>query len=354
MRSSQIAFLGAVLAASAAFAANPVLRVNDALLTDVDLKLAKGPVAQQMQGMHPTDEVVLRHAVDSLIGRTLLLQAALEAKATVDPKAVAASMEEERTRAGGPEAFAKQLAGLGITEQDLAKIEEQAQLVRKYVEAEIAPKATVTDADAKAYFDANPKQFQNPEQVKLRVLMVAVKPGSDEKEDATAKARAEDAYKRVVGGEDFAKVAQEVSGDPSKARGGEIGWVRKGLLRPELEAPVWALKAGEVSSVLKANFGYYIFKVDERRLPGSLSFEEVKPRLLGNLKNEKIEATVRMVVAERRAKAKIDVLDPALKAALESAEAQVKPMTGAAKPAPTAQSGAAPTPKPVSDVPKQP
>ena len=268
---------------------------------------------------------------------------------------MAASIEEQRKQAGGPEAFAKELAAIGITEQDLVRIEEQSQLIRKYVQGEIANTATVTDADAKTYFDTNPQQFQHPEQVKLRVLLVPVKPGSDEKEDATAKARAEDAYKRVAGGEDFAKVAQEVSADPSKARGGEIGWVKKGVLLPELETPVWALKAGEVSQILRTKFGYHIFKADERRMPGSLSFDEVKPTLLGFLKKEKVDAAIKMIVAERRTKAKIEALDPSVKAALESPEAPVKPTAGAAKPATAApQGGGVPTPKPVSDAPKKP
>jgi NifB/MoaA-like Fe-S oxidoreductase len=124
MRSSRIASFGAVLAASAALAGNTVLRVNDTQLTDVDLKLATATVAQQMQGMHATDQIVLRHSVDQLVDRTLLLQAASDAKTTVDPKAVAASIEEQRKQAGGPEAFAKELAAIGITEQDLVRIEE--------------------------------------------------------------------------------------------------------------------------------------------------------------------------------------------------------------------------------------
>ena len=354
MRSSRFVFFGAALAASAAFAATPVLRVNDTQLTDVDLKLATGAVGQQMQGMHATDDVVLRHTVEQLIGRTLLLQVARDAKVTADPKAVAASIEELRKRAGGAEAFAKQLATSGITELDLTNIEEQAQLVRTYVETEIAPKATVTDAEAKTFFDANPQQFQHPEQIKLRVLLVPLKPGSDDTADGAAKARAEDARKRVVGGEDFAKVAQEISADASNAHGGEVGWVKKGLLLPELEASVWALKGGEVSQVLKTKFGYYVFRVDDRRAAGSLSFDEVKPRLLGALKNEKVEASIKMIVADRRAKAKIEGLNPAVKAALDSLQAQAKPIAGAAKSAPAPLGAVAPAPTSGPDAPKKP
>jgi len=265
-----------------------------------------------------------------------------------------ASPQASRSSAGGAEAFAKQLALNGLTEQDIVRIEEESQVVRKFIETEISSKVAITDVEAKSYFDSHPQEFQHPEQVKLRVLLVQVKPGSDEKEDAAARTRAEEARKRVLGGEDFAKVAQEVSSDPTKARGGEVGWVRKGVLLSELEPAVWALKAGEVSEVLKTKYGYHIFKADDRRMPGSVAFDEVKQSLIGFLRNGKIDANINRIVAERKSKAKVEALDPKVKAALESLQAQPNPAAGAGMPAPVAPSGPAPTPKPAPDGPKKP
>ncbi len=364
----------AALAASAAMAATPVLRINDTQLTDVDLKLATTAVSRQMQSMlgmkgtPPAEEVVLRHSLDQLIGRTLLVQAAREAKIVADPKEVAAAVEEQRKRAGGPEALTKELAGLGITEQDLERIETDSQIVRKFIDAQISPKAVVTDAEAKSYFDSHPQEFQHPDQIKLRLVLIALQPGASEKDEAAAKARAEDARKRVAAGEDFAKVAQEVSADSSKARGGDVGWIRKGVLLPDLEPAVWALKAGEVSQVLKTKYGFHIFKVDERRTPGPLVFDEVKPMLVNYLKNGKTESEVRAIITARRAKAKIEPLDPKVKAALEALAAEPKPGTAvvspapaaspaagtAAKPAPVTVKVATPAAQPKTDEPKKP
>jgi len=391
MKSLRIVPFVAALTASAALAATPVLRINDSQLTDADLKLATTAVSRQMQSMQGMkampnfDDLVLRHSIDQLIGRTLLVQAAREAKIVADPKEVAAALEEQRKRAGGPEALAKELAGIGITEQDLERIEADSEIVRKFIETQVTPKVAVTDADAKSYFDSHPQEFQHPEQVKLRLVLIAVQPGASEKDDAAAKARAEDARKRVLAGEDFAKVAQEVSADSSKARGGEVGWVRKGVLLTELEAPVWALKTGEVSEVLKTKYGYHVFKVDERRQPGPLPFDEVKPMLVNYLKSSKSDTAVRGFIAERRAKAKIEALDPKVKAAVDALAAESKPGAAASKPgtpaskpapaapgasapaapvaaapaaptvaAPVAPTVAAPAPKPTADAPKKP
>jgi parvulin-like peptidyl-prolyl isomerase len=354
MRTTWLLPVIAAAAASAVFASTPVLRVNDTVLTDSDLAMAKRAVAMQMQGMSATDAVVTRHAVDQLISKTLVLQAARDAKITVDPNAVAASIGEERNQLGGPAAFAKALAGAGLTEQDLVQKETDRMIIQKYLETDMAKNAVVSDADAKAYYDANPKEFAHPEEVKVRMILVKVNPAADQKEDAALKARAEDARKRVVGGEDFAKVAGEISDDPSKAKGGEIPtWIQKGRLLSDLEGPVWALKPGEVSQVLRSKYGYHIFKMESRRDAGQTTFDEVKPSLITFLKNRKVDDEIQRVIEERRAKAKIEALNPEVKAALEPPPAPAAPKSGTAAPG-TAPSKPAAATKPATDAPKKP
>ncbi len=349
MRTTWLFPLIAAVAASAALAATPVLRVNDTVLTDGDLAMAKRAVAMQMQGMQATDAIVTRHAVEQLISKTLVLQAALDAKITADPKAVAASIDEQRTQLGGPEGFAKALSAAGLTEQDLVQRETDRMVISKYLETEMAKRAAVSDAEAKAYYDANPKEFAHPEEVKVRMILVKVNPAADQKEEAALKARADEARKRVTGGEDFAKVATEISDDPSKAKGGEIAaWIQKGRMLPDLEGPVWALKPGEVSQVVRSKYGYHIFKMESRRDAGQTSFDEVKPSLVSYLKNHKVDEAIQGVIQERRAKAKIEALDPAVKAALEPLPAPQAAVPGAAPAKP-----AAPVARP-TDAPKKP
>jgi len=165
--------------------------------------------------------------------------------------------------------------------------------------------------------------------VRLRTILVTVDPKADEKQVEAAKQRAELARRGVNLGEDMAQLAKTTSDDPSKARGGDIGWVRKGMLLPDLEAPVWALKPGELSPVIKSNLGFHIFKMEDRRLAGKFSFEEVKNRLLANLKNERVLEGIETLVRSRRGSAKIEALDPAVKTALDELQSQgAKPAAG--------------------------
>lgn len=320
--------VGVFLCAGVAFGAT-AFKVNGKEVSTTQLQLAKQALLSRM-GLQPgmVDETMLtKAAVDQLVAMELLAQAAAEAKLTVDPSEVKAALEQEKKAMGGEQAFAQALAGAGLTEAELARMEEQRLMVQKFIAAEIAPKASVSDADVEAYYKGHPEEFQHEEQLKLQMILTRPA-GQDEKAENEAKAQAEAAAKRVASGEDFAKVAKEVSQDTSAQRGGEVGWVRKGMLLPELEAPVFALKPGEVSQVLKSQYGYHVFRVAERRPAGQYALAEVKENLRQMLSQRKTSELLRATVETRRAQAKIEVVDPQVKAALEAPTPQAQKDSG--------------------------
>jgi parvulin-like peptidyl-prolyl isomerase len=346
-RSRSFAALTATLLASAALAAQTVLLVNDTKLSDQDLKVAMQVAASKMPspspGQPPNQGAVMQRAVDQLIARALLLQAAREAKIMVGAADVNAIVEQQRTAQGA--AFDGYLKELGLSEREYKSRLEDQLMVRRFVDTKVAPGANVTEAEALAFYDANPAKFDHPEELRVRTILLRVDPNTDDMQANAVKTRAEEARKRLLVGEDMGLVAKAVSEDPSKERGGELGWIRKGMLLPAVEAAVWALKAGELTGILKSPLGYHIFLVEERRAAGRVSFDEVKGRLIEALKSDRLATAVENLVKERRAKATIQALDPGVKAALEGLQPSL-----VAVPPPTGQ----PWPGPAATAPKRP
>jgi peptidyl-prolyl cis-trans isomerase C len=311
-----------LLAAVVAGAQTTVMRVNGVEVAKNELEAARRVLGSQPGAKNVDAQTLERGAVEQVVGRILLAQAAREAKVTLEPDTVAKALDAQRKQAGGEEQFVKGLAEVGLTEKDVERVMGETLLVHRYVQTELAPKVTVTEADARKYYDDHPTEFNRPEEVKLQMLLVEVKAGADEAAQAAAKAKAEKALERITHGEDFAKVAAEMSDDPTKQQGGEVGWVPRGSLLHEIEDQVFTLRNGGVSSVLKSSYGYNVFRVEDRRPPHTLSFEEVKAKLTQSLKGAQLQGLVRQQVAALKAKAKIEYLDPALKTTMEAAAAE--------------------------------
>ena len=123
-----------------------------------------------------------------------------------------------------------------------------------------------TDAAMKQVYDEAAAKQKAEEEISARHILLS---SEDE-----AKA----ALKRVRGGEDFAKVADDVSKDPG-SKGGDLGWFTKDRMVPEFGDAAFKLKKGEVSDPVKSQFGWHVIKLENRRQKSFPSFEEVKSQV---------------------------------------------------------------------------
>jgi len=116
----------------------------------------------------------------------------------------------------------------------------------------------------KQYYKLTPNEFKE-EIYRPRLLrqMLADKYASDDSVNADSKKKAEEILAKVKAGGDFAELAKQYSQDTSASNGGDLGFFGKGKMVPEFEKAAFALKAGEVSDVVKTVYGYHIIKVTE-------------------------------------------------------------------------------------------
>jgi peptidyl-prolyl cis-trans isomerase C len=126
----------------------------------------------------------------------------------------------------------------------------------------IAKTADTEAAEHEAYDAAAKAQPPEPEIHARHILLP---------DEAAAKA----ALARVKGGEDFAKVATELSKDPG-GEGGDLGWFTKDRMVPEFSEAAFKLEPGQISDPVKTQFGWHVIKVEEKRVKTFPPFDQVK------------------------------------------------------------------------------
>lgn len=140
-------------------------------------------------------------------------------------------------------------------------------------------KDAMTDAAMHKVYDDAIKQMGDEQEVHARHILVRAAPGDDK-----ASKEAEDKIKAVIvrlnKGEDFTKVAGEVTEDPSgKANGGDLGYFTKDQMVPEFADTAFKLDKGKISEPVKTQFGWHVIKVEDKRKKPAPTFDEVKPQI---------------------------------------------------------------------------
>jgi peptidyl-prolyl cis-trans isomerase D len=144
--------------------------------------------------------------------------------------------------------------------------------------------APVNSQQVEQYYQAHQKDFQVPEEVKVRHILIKVATGADPKTDAAAKQKAEDLLRQIKAGGDFAALAKANSDDPgSKEQGGELGMIQRGVTVPAFEKAAFDLQPGQISDVVKTQFGYHILQVEEKQTAHLKPLDEVKAQILATL-----------------------------------------------------------------------
>jgi peptidyl-prolyl cis-trans isomerase C len=139
-------------------------------------------------------------------------------------------------------------------------------------------------------------------EVHARHILIRAAPG-DEKASKEAEDKIKAVIVRLKKGEDFEKVAKEVTEDPSgKANGGDLGYFSKEQMVPEFSDTAFKLEKGQISEPVKTQFGWHVIKVEDKRVKPVPKFEEVKPQIEQYVTRK----TQAELVTKLRAEAKIE------------------------------------------------
>jgi peptidyl-prolyl cis-trans isomerase SurA len=316
--------LSAALAAAAPATARVVDRVaatiNGEVVTLSDLEERAGAEWSRVERMEPgkaRDEArtaALRRAFDAIVAERLLAEEAKTLQVEVTDAQVDAAIGDIKTRNHFDDAQLDQALG----EQGLTRAEFRAQIRRELetfqvLQFKVRGRVKLSDEDVRNYYQTHPQEFGGEPEVHVRHIFLPLPENASAAEEQKVRAEGEKVLARLKAGEDFAKVARQVSKGPSAADGGDLGWLRRGTVQKALEDVAFKLEPGQVSGLVRAGPGLHVIKVEERRTGGGKKFQEVAEEIKARLYEEQVGTYRQQYIDELKRNALVDVKMPELK-----------------------------------------
>jgi peptidyl-prolyl cis-trans isomerase C len=296
-----------------------LVKVNGQDITERDIDQQQKMIVQQLQGrvdsaqlagMMPT---VKGQAVENAINRLLLEQTMKKLGISSSKEQVDQRIADYRKNFVSEDAFEKDLAKSGLTKGTLRKEVEVGLAAEQLFNRRTANVKPPTEAEIRAFYDANKERFEHPEQVRASHILVKVNEGDTEEQRAQKKAKAEKILADLKKGADFAEQAKQNSDDTgNKDKGGDLGYFERGQMVPEFETAAFALKIGQLSGVVKSPFGYHIIKVTDRKKAEPVPFDQVKQNISMYLADQKKNEALAAYFDSLRAASKIEYMDSSL------------------------------------------
>jgi peptidyl-prolyl cis-trans isomerase C len=243
--------------------------------------------------------------LEGLIENELLYQESQKAGVKAAPDLVDNQLNEIKKRFPDDKAYEKALTDMGFSEAELRSRIEKQQSIRQWIEKNFLEKITISEEETKAYYDAHPEMFIQPESVRARHILIKVDPKGGDKEKAAARKKIEEIQKKLKDGGDFEALAKEFSDDPSRDKGGDLGYFTKGRMVKPFEEAAFSLQVGQVSPIVETTYGYHLILVLDRKPESKTSYQDAKERIQQVLRNEKVRTQLRAHIDDLKAKADV-------------------------------------------------
>ena len=152
----------------------------------------------------------------------------------------------------------------------------------------------ISPSELLSYYNQHKSEFQQQEEIKASHILIKTEAGPDGKvsaaADAAARKKAEDILKKLRAGANFEELAKKESDDKASAiNGGSLGFFQRGSMVPEFEKAAFSLNKGQISDLVKTQYGYHIIRVDDKHQAGMPSIEQVKEKIEPFLKQQKAQ-----------------------------------------------------------------
>jgi peptidyl-prolyl cis-trans isomerase C len=215
-------------------------------------------------------------------------------------------------------------------QERLADIKDQI-VIEALLKKKIITEAQISDDELKKYYEEHKEEFKRPKEINTRHILLKTE------------GEAKQVQAKLLKGEDFVELAKSFSIDPNaKASGGEIGFQPQGSLLPDYEKAAFNLKkAGDISGIVKTQFGYHIIRLEAVRPAAYAPFEEVKDSIKNGIVQARQGEMLEKYIDSLKKGSKISINENLLQVP-EKPEAKVPPTPAPPKEEAPAKDGPAP------------
>lgn len=315
-----------------------VARVNNQIITRSEYVRSKDQLRDEVKQQDPNnaDQTYAEKEKDvlrDLIDQQLLLEKGKDLGITADTDLVK-QLDQMRKdmKLDSMEALEKEAEKQGVSWEDFKQTTKNRLITQKVIGEEVASHLAPSKDEEQKFYDEHKEEMRHPEYIKLSEILIAPKaatpstapnasgsgPAQTPAEEAAkqeadaaalsaAQAKAEDILKQLRAGAEFAEIAKKYSDGPSAADGGTLGTFERGKLAKELEDRTFAMKAGEITDVIRVKQGYAILKVDDHQMAGIPPMKDVLPRIQDALYYQKLQPALRAYLTKLREDAYIKV-----------------------------------------------
>jgi len=307
-----------------------IARVNNGIITRSEYVRSRDQLKQEVQqqdaaGADRAFAERQRDVLRDLIDQQLLLQKGKDLGITGDTELIK-RLDEMRKQMNleTMEELEKAAEAQGASYEEFKQNTRNQIITQRVIGQEVGSKLAMNKEDVKRFYELHRAEMEQPEQVRLSEILVAPKtpakpatsadakpepPSEAETETAlaTAQAKARDVLEQIHKGAKFSDLAKKYSDGPSAKEGGDLQGFKRGTLSKELEDKVFALKAGEVTDVIRTKQGYVILQVTEHQAAGIPTLKEAEPRIQDALYMQKLQPALRAFLSTLREEAFIDV-----------------------------------------------
>ncbi len=306
-----------------------VARVNNEIVTRSEYVRSRDQLKQEVQQQEPSDadrafSEKQKDVLRDLIDQQLLLQKGKDLGITGDTELVK-KLDEMRKQMNleTMEDLEKAAQAQGASYEEFKQNLRNQIITQRVIGQEVGSKLAMNKDEVAKFYNSHKAEMERPEAVRLSEILVAPKPpvkpaGLDGKPElpteaeneaalAAAQAKAQNLLEQLHKGATFADLAKKNSDGPSAKDGGDLSSFNRGTLAKELEDKVFALKAGEVTDVVRTKQGYVILQVTEHQVAGIPTLKEAEPRIQDALYMQKLQPALRAYLTTLREQAFIDV-----------------------------------------------